>query len=67
MKVMSHETLNEIHDRYLIGSNITYNIVSGDVARRGQTGDNLECSRPDIERWWNNSFDILLDWGKFQD
>jgi hypothetical protein len=67
MKVMSHETLNEIHDRYLIGSNITYNIVSGDVARRGQTGDNLECSRPDIERWWNDSFDILLDWGKFQD
>ena len=66
MKVMSHETLNEIHDRYLIGSNITYNIVSGDVARRGLTGDILECSRPDIERWWSDSFDILLEWNKFQ-
>ena len=52
MKVMSREILEEIHDRYLIGSNVTYNIVSGDVARRGQTGDNLECERPDIERWW---------------
>jgi hypothetical protein len=67
MKVMSHETLNEIHDRYLIGSNITYNIVSGDVARRGQTGDNLECERPSVEKWWNVSFDILDDWNKFQD
>ena len=64
MKVMSKELSDEIHDRYLIGSNISYNIVSGDVARRGQTGDILECSRPEIERWWNESYDLLKDWNK---
>jgi hypothetical protein len=65
MKIMSKEVSDEIHDRYIIGSNVSYNIVSGDVARRGQTGDNLECSRPDIEKWWADSYDVIEDWNKF--
>jgi len=65
MKVMPKELSNELHDRYLIGSNIAYDIVSGDLSRRGQQGHNLECERPSVEKWWNVSFDILDEWNKF--
>ena len=61
------EISDEIHDRYLICPNQSYNIVSGDTARRGQVGDVSQCARPDIERWWESSYDIFEDWNKFQD
>ena len=67
MRVMNKEISDEIHDRYLICPNKSYNIVSGDTARRGQVGDVSECARPDIERWWEASYDIFDDWNKFQD
>ena len=67
MRVMNKEISDEIHDRYLICPNQSYNIVSGDTARRGQVGDVSECARPDIERWWEASYDIFDDWNKFQD
>ena len=67
MRVMNKEISDEIHDRYLICPNKSYNIVSGDTARRGQVGDISECARPDIERWWEASYDIFDDWNKFQD
>ena len=67
MRVMNKEISDEIHDRYLICPNQSYNIVSGDTARRGQVGDISECARPDIERWWEASYDIFEDWNKFQD
>ena len=67
MRVMNKEISDEIHDRYIICPNKSYNIVSGDTARRGQVGDVSECARPDIERWWDDSYDIFQDWNKFQD
>ena len=67
MRIMSKQISDNIHDRYLISPNQSYNIVSGDTARRGQVGDTVECERPDIERWWDDSYDIFQDWNKFQD
>ena len=67
MRVMNKEISDEIHDRYLICPNQSYNIVSGDTARRGQVGDISQCARPDIERWWESSYDIFDDWNKFRD
>jgi len=67
MRIMSKQISDDIHDRYLISPNQSYNIVSGDTARRGQVGDTVECEKPDIERWWDDSYDIFQDWNKFQD
>jgi hypothetical protein len=42
--------------------------VDTEIAKRGQTDDIFPTKRPEnLEKWWNESFDIIDDWNKFQD
>lgn len=34
--VADHKIYGEYHDRWLLSSNINYNLMSGDIAKRGQ-------------------------------
>ena len=68
MRVMSKKVEGEIHDRYLISSDKCYNMIDTDIAKRGQASNILSCDKPkNLERWWEDSYDIFRDWGKFQD
>ncbi len=68
MKVMSKDVENEIHGRYLSDKEKCYNMIDTEIAKRGQTDDIFPTKRPEnLEKWWNESFDIIEDWNKFQD
>lgn len=56
---------NEIHDRYVIAKNVTFNVPSIDTAERGQIS---EIKRTAIvlpfDRWWSMGLDILTEWSE---
>jgi len=62
------ESLNNIHDRYLITSDMTFLLPSPDVVKRGQyasiTGINQHFP---FEKYWEKSFDIIEDWPKIKE
>jgi len=68
MKIMSKNVESEIHGRYLADKEKCYNMIDTEIAKRGQTDDISLCNRPEnLEKWWNDSFDIFDEWNKFQD
>ena len=55
----------DIHDRWIITKDTTYNVPSTDVVARGQYAEiQKDANRPDFERWWDASLDIVDDWNK---
>lgn len=66
MRVMDKKAESEIHARYLADPDKCYNSIDTEIALRGQSDDISPCKRPaNIEKWWNDSFDIFKDWNKF--
>jgi len=68
MRVMvDSKLLSDIHDRWIISKNISYNIPSTDVVARGQYSEvNKTENATPFDDWWNNSIDILGGWTKIQ-
>lgn len=61
--VVDSEIYGQYHDRWLISSNVNYNLMSGDIAKRGQYAEIKPTeNRPPFENWWENSPDILINW-----
>jgi hypothetical protein len=61
--VVDSKICGEYHDRWLISSNICYNLMSGEVAKRGQYAEIKSTeNRPPFEEWWQNSLDIISRW-----
>jgi hypothetical protein len=62
---------SDIHDRWIICSNKSYNVPSVDVIKRGQFSEILQTeSNPPFNKWWKASSDIISDWNnikKFKD
>ena len=60
MRVMvDSKLLSDIHDRWIISKNISYNIPSTDVVARGQYSEvNKTENATPFDDWWNNSIDI---------
>lgn len=53
----------EYHDRWLLSSNVNYNLMSGEIAKRGQFAEIKKTeNRPPFEDWWQISLDIISDW-----
>lgn len=51
------------HDRWLLSSNVNYNLMSGQIAKRGQYAEIKKTeNRPPFNEWWQNSLDILSNW-----
>lgn len=54
-----------IHDRWIITQDTSYNVPSIDVIARGQYAEiQKDANRPDFELWWSTSLDIIDDWNK---
>jgi hypothetical protein len=67
MRVLSGDTVREIHDRWLISENQAYNILSINTIGRNQYAEITEAtSRPPFHNWWEESDDILEDWDEVQ-
>jgi len=67
MKVMSKDVESEIHSLYLADPEKCFNTMDSEVVLRGQSDDILPCTRPaNLEKWWNESYDMLNEWNKFQ-
>jgi len=61
--VVDTKIYGEYHDRWLISSNVNYNLMSGEVAKRGQYAElKATNNRPPFEEWWKNSLDIISHW-----
>jgi hypothetical protein len=61
--VVDSKIYGEYHDRWLISSNICYNLMSGEVAKRGQYAEIKSTeNRPPFEEWWQNSLDVISRW-----
>ena len=60
MRVMTKSVFDEVHDRFLISKNKTYNAFSGDTARRDQVAQMNETNEvPEYTKWWDTSVDII--------
>ena len=60
MRVMTKSVFDEVHDRFLISKNKTYNAFSGDTARRDQVAQMNETNEvPEYTKWWDTSLDII--------
>lgn len=56
---------NSIHDRWIMGDSVVYNIPSADVVARGQYSEiKKTIERPPVNEWWEQSLDIIDDWNK---
>ena len=65
--VVDSKIYSEYHDRWLISSNINYNLMSGNVAKRGQYAEiKITENRPPFNEWWQNSLDILASWDEIK-
>jgi len=54
-----------IHDRWIMGDNVVYNVPSADVVARGQYSEiKKTVERPPISEWWDKSLDIIDSWNK---
>ena len=61
--VIDSKIYREFHDRWILSSNINFNSMSGDTAKRGQYAEiKITKNRPPFENWWNHSRDIISDW-----
>jgi hypothetical protein len=61
--VVDSKIYGEYHDRWILSSNINYNSMSGDIAKRGQYAEiKTTENRPPFKEWWQNSLDIISDW-----
>lgn len=67
MRVLSGETADEIHDRWLLAENYAYNIPSINTIGRNQYTDITETTkRPPFRNWWEEGDNILEDWNQIQ-
>lgn len=67
MRVISGETVADIHDRYLITETDCYNIPSVNTIGRGQYAEISRVdSKPEFEQWWEEGYDILSEWNDIQ-
>jgi hypothetical protein len=66
MRVVAEPKIyGEYHDRWLLSSNINYNLMSGQIAKRGQYAEIKKTeNRPPFDEWWQSSLDILSDWNE---
>jgi hypothetical protein len=61
--VVDSKIYREYHDRWILSSNINYNSISGDIAKRGQYAEIKPTeNRPPFKEWWQKSLDIVSCW-----
>ena len=65
--IIDDRLASNIHDRWIITKNTTYNVPSTDVIARGQYSEiKGDANRPDFEAWWDQSLDIIDKWNELE-
>ena len=69
MRVMIDSKIKrQIHDRWILAPNVSYNVPSIDSVMRGQYSEISETkSYVPYMNWWDSSSDIIQDWNKIKD
>jgi len=63
--VIDSKIYGQYHDRWLISNNINYNLMSVDVAKRGQYAELKPTeNKPPVDVWWEKSLDIISQWNE---
>ena len=67
--IMDKQDFRNIHDRFYIGNNISFNAVSPDTMKRGQlseltTSNNTDILEQQFIGFWMNAPDLIGDWNK---
>jgi len=67
MHVLPGEVARDIHDRWLVDENRSFNIPSINTIGRGQHSEiNEATTKPPFEDWWEKSKDIIQEWNEIQ-
>ncbi|MDH5718728.1 MAG: DUF262 domain-containing protein [Spirochaetia bacterium] len=65
--VITDNSISNIHDRWILSSNINFNIPSINTIDRGQFSEIKETqNRPPFELWWDNSKKLVEDWSEIE-
>lgn len=61
--VVDPKIYGKYHDRWLLSSNVNFNLMSGEIAKRGQYAEIKQTkNRPPFNDWWQCSLDIVSNW-----
>jgi hypothetical protein len=67
LRIMNHKRTSQIHDRWIISEDRCFNSPSPDVVARGQYSEfKITKNKPPFEEWWEESSDIIKDWGRLK-
>lgn len=67
MRILTGEKIREIHDRWLITENKTYNIPSINTIQGKQYAEiTISPAEKPFNKWWEKGLDIIEDWNKVQ-
>ena len=67
LRIMNSKLGSNIHDRWIISKDSSFNIPSPDVIARGQFSEVKSTSnRPPFEKWWDDSLDIITKWNEIE-
>jgi hypothetical protein len=67
LRIINRKVGSQIHDRWIISQDKCFNAPSPDVVARGQYSEFKETeNRPPFEKWWEESSDIINDWGEIK-
>ena len=69
LRVMSDDVAEEQHARFLADAENCWKCFDYTIAARAKSDSIDPCSKPveDLETWWDDSYNIIEDWDKFQD
>ncbi len=68
--IMTKDLHRQMHDRFMIAENVTYNVPSPTTVNLGQYSEiRKSTSKVPFDDWWNSSesIDILQNWGKIKE
>ena len=68
MRIIADNSLaSEIHDRWILSKNASFNIPSPDIVARGQCSEVKKTNNTlPFEDMWKNSLDIITDWNEIE-
>ena len=67
LRVMDAELYRQLHDRWIISENASFNVPSPDVIAQAQYSEIKRTSqRLPFDAWWKNGADILAAWSSIE-
>lgn len=66
--ILDKTIFHDIHDRWIISNNVTYNVPPINSIYKGQFSEiNITDKQPPFEKWWISATELFSGWNKIQD